>query len=61
MKTNPKLKVAAVQASPVYMDMDATVVKACKLIKEAADKGAKIVGFPEAFLPGSHYGASIQN
>lgn len=55
MRNYPKLKVAAVQASPVYMDMDATVVKACKLIKEAADKGAKIVGFPEAFLPGFPY------
>lgn len=43
---------AAVQASPVYMNLDATVEKACNLIKEAADNGAKLIGFPEAFLPG---------
>lgn len=53
MMTNyPKYKVAAIQAGPVYLDLEQTVEKACGFIKEAAQNGAKIVGFPEAFLPG---------
>lgn len=55
MRIYPKLRVAAVQAAPVYMNMDASVDKACKLIKEAADKGAQLVVFPESFLPGYPY------
>jgi len=47
--------VAAVQASPVYLDRDATVKKACQLIREAADNGAQIIGFPETFIPGYPY------
>lgn len=44
--------VAAVQASPVYLDRDATVDKACDLIDEAVCHGAGLVVFPEAFVPG---------
>lgn len=46
------VRLAAVQAAPVWLDRDATVSKACRLIEEAADHGAKIIGFPEGFLPG---------
>ena len=49
------IKVAAVQAAPVYMDRDATVEKTCRLIEEAADHGAKIVAFPECFISGYPY------
>jgi nitrilase len=45
-------KIAAVQASPVLLDLDATVEKACALIGTAASKGAALVVFPECFLPG---------
>lgn len=48
----PVVRLAAVQAAPVWLDRDATVEKAARLIEEAADNGAKIVGFPEGFLPG---------
>ncbi|MDY2735858.1 nitrilase-related carbon-nitrogen hydrolase [Intestinibacter sp.] len=41
-----KVRVAAVQAAPIIMDEKATVEKAVKLIKEAADAGAKLVVFP---------------
>jgi nitrilase len=34
------------------MDLDASIDKACKLIKKAAKKGADLAVFPEAFLPG---------
>jgi nitrilase len=45
-------KVAAVQASPVLLDLDATLDKSAKLIGEAAGNNARLVVFPEAFLPG---------
>jgi nitrilase len=48
----PKLKVAAVQAEPVYLDRDACVDKACSLIEEAGRNGAKVIALPEAFIPG---------
>lgn len=55
MRKYPKLKVAAVQAEPIFLNMEASVDKACRLIREAAEKGAKLVGFPESFLPGYPY------
>ena len=35
-----KVKAAAVQATPVFLDLDATVKKAISLIEEAAGEGA---------------------
>jgi nitrilase len=51
----PRFKVAAVQASPVFLDTLATVDKACGLIREAAAGGASLVVFPEVFIPAYPY------
>lgn len=48
----PRLRLAAVQAAPVWLDRDKTVGKACSLIAEASRGGADIAGFPENFIPG---------
>src|SRR5574341_436909 len=48
----PKFKVAAVQAAPVFLDREKTVEKACDLIRAAGKEGAKVIGFPECFIPG---------
>src|SRR5215831_11016680 len=42
---------AAVQATPVFLDRDATVAKAVKLIREAGKAGAGLIAFGEAFVP----------
>ncbi len=46
----PVVRVAAVQATPVILDLDASVAKAVGLIAEAAAQGAQLVVFPETFL-----------
>jgi len=51
MARDTSFKVAAVAATPVFMDRDATVEKACGLIAEAAAAGARLVVFPETFIP----------
>lgn len=47
----PRVRLAAIQAAPVWLDREATVAKACQLIREAGANGANFIGFPENFIP----------
>ncbi|MFN2469165.1 MAG: carbon-nitrogen hydrolase family protein [Gaiellaceae bacterium] len=43
--------VACIQAEPVILDRDATIDRMVGLAAEAAGRGARLLVFPEAFLP----------
>ena len=51
--------VAAVQASPVPFDLEATLDKVTRLTAEAAGKGAKLILFPEAYVGGYPWGLAF--
>ena len=51
MTSFPTIRVAAIQATPVILDAEATVEKACALLTEAADQGVDLAVFPETFVP----------
>ncbi len=48
---NASVVVACVQAEPVALDLEASLDKLARLTGEAAENGASLVVFPEAFLP----------
>ena len=50
MSELPVVRVAAVQATPVILDLEGSVAKAIGLIADAAAQGAQLVVFPETFL-----------
>ena len=45
------VRVAAVQAAPVFLDREATIDKVVTLFDKAASEGAGLVVFPETFIP----------
>jgi len=55
----PSVKVAVIQAAPVLFNREATLEKACRLVHEAERNGAKIILFPEAFVPAYPRGLSF--
>lgn len=44
--------IAIVQEPPVFLDRDKTIEKAVSCVKKAAEQGAELVVFSEAFIPG---------
>ena len=51
----PKFKAAAVQTSPVFLNVEKTIDKAISFVKEATSNGANLVAFPEVFVAGYPY------
>lgn len=45
------IKIAAAQLSPEFLNKEKSVDIACDAIREAAENGAKLIVFPEAFIP----------
>lgn len=52
MFANPAPVIAAVQAAPVYLDLDAGMEKVRTMVARACSEGADLVVFSESFLPG---------
>jgi nitrilase len=57
--TVSSVKVAVMQSAPVLFDWKATVEKACRLAAEAASQKARLILFPEAFIPAYPRGLSF--
>jgi aliphatic nitrilase len=55
----PSVKVAVAQLAPEFWDRDRTIAKACSAIAEAGRQGARLVAFPETFVPGYPYFAML--
>ena len=43
---------ASAQATTIYLNRNETVKKVCHIIEKASEKGAQLIIFPEAFIPG---------
>lgn len=50
--TMTTVRVALTQHEPCWFDLQGTVDKTVKLIKEAATNGARLICFPECWVPG---------
>jgi len=49
--TYPKLRLASVQAAPVFLNREATIEKVARMTAEAKQNGADLVVFPESYIP----------
>jgi len=52
MKNNRHVRVAVVQSAPLLFDKQSALDKIASLAREAAGQGARLIVFPEVFLPG---------
>jgi len=52
MNASHEFRVAAVQATPAYLDREATLDIAADHIRRAGEDGTDLVVFPESFVPG---------
>jgi predicted amidohydrolase len=46
------VRVGAVQAEPVWLDLQGSIDKTISLIKQAGKDGIDVLGFPEVWVPG---------
>ena len=53
------VNVAAVQAAPLFFDREGSVEKVIRMTKEAAEAGAQLVLFPEAYVGGYPWGLAF--
>lgn len=53
------IRVAVIQAAPVFFEREATVARVAGLTAEAAARGAGLILFPEAFIPAYPRGLSF--
>jgi aliphatic nitrilase len=60
MVAYPKFKACAAHVAPVFLDADATVDKAVDLIGEAARNGARLIAFPESYVPAFPVWAGVE-
>jgi len=54
-----KFTAAVIQAAPVLFDLEATLAKTENLVQKAAQKGARLILFPEAFVSAYPRGLSF--
>lgn len=52
MASSNKVRVGAVQAEPVWLDLNGSVDKTIGLIEKASSDGVQVLGFPEVWIPG---------
>jgi len=55
-----QFKAAACHVAPVFLDTDKTIRKTCRIIAEAAQNGASLIVFPEAFIPAFPIWTAVQ-
>jgi len=46
------IRVGAVQAEPVWLDLQGSVKKTIEIIQKAASDGVQVLGFAEVSIPG---------
>ena len=55
------LRVAVVQATPIFFDLDATLKKTSNLVQKYTQQGCKLILLPESFLPGYPRGMTFES
>ncbi|MCY4010089.1 MAG: carbon-nitrogen hydrolase family protein [Anaerolineaceae bacterium] len=58
-RTKPEVRVAVVQAQPAAFRRDEGIDRSCELLLKAAEQGAQLVLFPEAYVPAYPRGLSF--
>lgn len=53
--SNKTVRIATIHDAAPYLDLPAGVARVCELIGQAGKRGARIIVFPETYLPGYPY------